>query len=57
MISKFKKHGSIIVIIYDFAHKLALIPCGITCKGRDAASGIDRKLSIIRPRATTIVAP
>ena len=26
-------------------------------KGRDSASGIDRKLSIIRPGATTIVAP
>ena len=26
-------------------------------EGRDSASGIDRKLSIIRPGATTIVAP
>jgi hypothetical protein len=26
-------------------------------KGRDSASGIDRKLSIIRPGTTTIVAP
>jgi hypothetical protein len=29
----------------------------IRYKGRDSASGIDRKLSIIRPGATTIVAP
>ncbi len=29
----------------------------IRYKGRDCASGIDRKLSIIRPGATTIVAP
>jgi hypothetical protein len=26
-------------------------------KGRDSASGIGRKLSIIRPGATTVVAP
>ena len=36
-------------------HKLALIPCRV--KRQDSASGICRKLSIIRPEATTVVAP
>jgi hypothetical protein len=37
-------------------HTLALMPYGIKAN-RDSASGIGRKLSIIRPGATTVVAP
>ncbi len=55
------------MLLCSFVHKLQQQMFALThtqasfntmrYKGRDSASGIDRKLSIIRPGATTIVAP
>ncbi len=45
--------ASMIYKLYLYTHKLALIPCGI----KAGILRIDRKLSINRPGATTIVAP